>query len=92
MGAKRFEARVGERTVVIDRRSGSIPRDYVLTILTPEGNTVTGTVEIQGSRWLSRKPIEIVPIAPEVHAYKGFWDTLFRVTVVPDRDAVVTVR
>lgn len=53
---------------------------------------VSGTIEIQGSRWLSRKDPEVVPIAPEVRAYKGFWDTLFRVTVVPDGDTVVTVR
>ena len=87
-----IEAPAGERTVVIDRRTGSIPREYVLEITGVDGSLITGSVEIQGSRWLSRKDPEIVPIAPEVRASKGFWDTLFRVAVVPDRDAVVTIR
>jgi hypothetical protein len=92
MARRRFEIPAGERTIVIDRRSGSVPREYVLEIIAPDGRAVTGTVEIQGSRWLSRKNPETIPIAPEVRAYKGFWDTLFRVTVTPDSDVVVTVR
>ena len=57
---RRFETPAGERTVVVDRRSGSIPRDYVLEIVSPTGDSVGGIVEIQGSRWLARKD-------PEVH-------------------------
>jgi hypothetical protein len=92
MAQRRFEVAAGERAVVIDRRSGSVPREYVLEIVGADGGPVGGTVEVQGSRWLSRKDPEVRPIAPEVRAYKGFWDTLFRVTVVADRDVVVIVR
>ena len=44
-----IEAPAGERTVVIDRRTGSIPREYVLEIAGADGAVITGTVEIQGS-------------------------------------------
>jgi len=92
MAAKHFEIRAGEKKAVVDRRSGSVPREYVLTVLAAAGGAVTGSVEIQGSRWLSRKEPVIVPLAAEVRVYKGFWDTLFRVHVTPDQDATVTVR
>ena len=89
---RRYEVPARERVRVVDRRSGSIPREYVLEIVGADGGPVTGTVEIHGSRWLFRTDPEIVAISPEVSAVKGLWDTLFRITVVPDRDAVVTVR
>ena len=91
MVRRRFEIPAGERRVVIDRRSGSIPRGYVLSIVAADGGAVTGSVEVQGSRWLFRRDPVTQPIGPEIHVHKGFWDTLFRVAVTPDSDAIVVV-
>lgn len=92
MRSRELIARAGERTRVVDRRSGSVPRRYVITVEAEDGAPVGGTIVVQGSRWLFRSDPEEIPIAPEVVVVKGFWDTLFRVDVVPDRDAVVVVR
>lgn len=91
MARKRFEVPAGERTRVVHRRSGSIPREYVIVTEQAGGGVPTGSVEVRGSRWLFRRPPTVVPLQPEVRVVKGFWDTLFSVHVVPDQDVTVTV-
>ena len=77
---------------MIHRRSGSIPREYVIVTERVGGGPPSGTVEVRGSRWLFRRPPVVVPLQSEVRVVKGFWDTLFSVHVVPDDDVTVTVR
>lgn len=92
MRSRHFEIGAGERQVVIDRRSGSIPRRYVIEARSADGRPVGGTIEVQGSRWLFRSEPVVVPLEAATVVVKGFWDTLFRVAVTPDRHVTVSVR
>ena len=92
MRTKTMRVRAGEPTRIIDRRGGSVPRRYEITVATPDGRPPSGSIEIQGSFWLSRKEPVMLPLENEMRVVKGFWDTLFRVTLTSDVDIDVTVR
>jgi hypothetical protein len=84
--------RAGDRVRLIRKRSGSIPRTFrIRTERLDDGGPISGVIEIYGSRWLFKKPPIEISLAPEVAVYKGFWDTLFSVFVVPDQDVRVSV-
>lgn len=89
---KEFEAPTGERTRVFHRFSSSLPQRITIETEPVDGRSpISGTIEVQGSRWLFPKPTQSVPLAPEVTIAKGFWDTRFTVTVIPDHPMRITV-
>ncbi len=90
---KEHEIRAGERRRVIRRFSSSIPRTFHFDVAPLHGaGSVSGKVEVNGSRWLFRKPVVELLLAPSMTVDKGFWDTLFSVFVTPDQDVRVVVR
>ena len=78
---------------MIHRFSSSLSQTFSFEVepLVP-GGTVSGTVEVCGSRWLFKKPPQVMPLLPTVTVEKGFWDTRYSVFVTPDRDVRVILQ
>ena len=53
---------------------------------------VSGTLEVQGSRWLFRKDPVVMDLQPSMTVNKTYWDTLFSVYVTADQDIKVSIR
>jgi len=51
-----------------------------------EGGSVSGTVEVAGSRWLFRKAPAPHALAAENVFDKGMWDSRYAIYVTPDED------
>lgn len=79
----------GERTLVFRRISGSIPMDYQFQVSTENGETVSGTLEVQGSQWIFPKPVEKTALKSDNAVSAGSWDTFFSVYMTADTDAKV---
>jgi hypothetical protein len=88
---KTFDIRAGERRRIVHMVSDSIPQQVRFRAEPLGGGSVAGTVEVQGSRWLFRKPPETTALQPQNVVAKGFWDTLFSVSVIPERDVRITM-
>jgi len=89
---KEYEIQAGQRIRVFRRFSSSLPQRITIEAEAIDGRSpISGTIEVQGSRWLFPKPVQSVPLASEVTIGKGFWDTRFAVTVIPDQPARITV-
>lgn len=88
---KRIVVKAGERKRIIHRLFSSIATTYRFSAepLAP-GEPLSGTVEVNGSRWLfPRAPVR-QPLVAHNSVEKGFWDTLYRVEIIPDHDTVIT--
>lgn len=86
-----FEVRAGERTKVFSRFSSSLVQTITIDVESADGRPVSGTLEVQGSRWLFSKPSEERPLRETQQVKKGYWDTRYAIHVTTDRDATVTV-
>ncbi len=81
----------GERRRILRRISNSVPMTYRFRAEPVDGDgPVSGIVEVKGSRWIFPAPPVTQPLGPINEVAKGAWDTVFTVTVVPDRDVTVT--
>lgn len=88
---KQFDIRAGERQRIVHMISDSIPQQVRFTAASADGGAISGRVEVQGSRWLFRKPVATYPLQAHNVVAKGMFDTLFSVAVVPDADVRVTL-
>jgi hypothetical protein len=86
-----FEVRAGERTKVFSRFSSSLVQTITIDVVSVDGRPVSGTLEVQGSKWLFDKPAEVRPLQATQQVKKGYWDTRYAIYVTSDRDATVTV-
>ncbi len=87
--AKRFVLKAGERVCVLWVFSSSIPGTVRFNAGAPDGQEVTGTVELARRRWFSW-----IRTSHPLHARnvfdKGYTDTDYRIYVTPDRDCEIT--
>ena len=81
----------GHRRIILKRRFSSVPLDYHFSIKPAHpGESVSGVVEVKGSRWFFPKTVKIIPLREDLMVSAGYWDTFFTVAVIPDHDVVVT--
>ncbi len=77
----------GERQRVLHMLFDSIPQKVGFTAEpVAEGGSLSGTVEVQGSRWLFRKPPSPHALAAENVFDKSMWDSRYAIYVTPDED------
>ena len=86
-----FDVSAGERTKVFSRFSSSLVQTITIDVESVDGRPVSGTLEVQGSRWLFDKDPEVRPLQATQRVKKGYWDTRYAIYVTADRDAHVTV-
>ena len=89
---KEIVVRAGERQRVIHRFSSSLSQTFSFDTEPLAGpGSVSGTVEVKGSRWLFGKEPAVLELQPTMTVQKGFWDTLYSVFITPDQDVKVTL-
>ncbi|PLX38220.1 MAG: hypothetical protein C0606_08355 [Hyphomicrobiales bacterium] len=82
----------GERKRIITRFSSSLVARYRFTATPLEPDApLSGTVEVRGSAWIFPKPARTQPLEARNEVAKGFWDTIYRVEIIPDHDVMITV-
>jgi len=83
--------KAGERQRIIRKFSGSIVATYQFSAEPVNStDTLSGTVEVKGSRWLFSKPVETQSLQRQNSVHKGMWDTFYSVYVVPDVDVDIS--
>ena len=89
---KIIEVKAGERRRIIRSFSNSTQKTYHFRAeALNEGDELSGTIEVRGSRWLFPKPPVTRKLEAENSVDKGMWDTLFSVFVIPDCDVKITM-
>lgn len=87
-----IEIKAGERKRIIRKFSSSIVATYEFSAEPVNStDTLSGTVEVKGSRWLFSKPAETQDLQQQNSVHKGMWDTLYSVYVVPGVDINITL-
>jgi hypothetical protein len=89
---KSMTAHAGQRTRVFRRFSSSLRQQISLEFQPVDGSSsVSGTLEVHGSRWLFPKPVETHRLQSQMTVTKGFWDTRYAIYVTPKDDTRVTI-
>ncbi len=67
--------------------------DYTFSVSrsSGEGQQVAGRVEVKGSNWIFSKEIQSFPLDEKITVHAGYWDTFFKVWVIPEHDVEVTM-
>ena len=82
----------GEHRRIISRFSNSVPMSFAFRADPVDaGDELSGAVEIRGSRWIFPKAVVRQDLKPENRVFKTAWDTLYRVSVIPDCDVTITM-
>ena len=89
--AETIQLRSGEKAVIFSRNLSSVPMTYHFQATALDGGDPDGTVEIQGSQWIFRKPVLTQRLQSHNVVRAGFWDTFFRVSVISHGDVKVTL-
>ena len=89
--AETIQLQPGEKAVIFSRSLSSVPMTYHFQATALDGGPPDGTIEIQGSHWIFRKPILTQRLQSHNVVHAGFWDTFFRVSVVAHGDVKVTL-
>lgn len=87
---KIIEVKAGERKRIIRRLSSSMQKTYHFAVEPAvEGEVLSGTVEIKGSRWIFPKAPVMLKLEENNTVEKGIWDTIYSVYVIPDCDVKI---
>ncbi len=89
-GPQRLRCAKGVWTTVIDNSFVQIPREFRLTV-DGEGAPVEGTLEEKKSRWIIPGTPAAMPIAPSMTLYRGWFNTFYRVRILPAHDVLVVI-
>lgn len=85
---KTVQIPAGQRTRVLWIYSSSIPGDVRFTAHPIDGDTLTGTVDLQRNAMFGSRR-EQYPLTERMVLGKGFWDGDYRVFVTPDQDTEI---
>jgi len=84
---KIIEVKAGERKRIIRRLSSSMQKTYHFAAEpVTEGEVLSGTIEVKGSRWIFPKAPVIQKLEENNTVEKGMWDTIYSVYVIPECD------
>ena len=84
---KIIEVKAGERKRIIRRLSSSMQKTYHFAAEPlVEGQALSGTIEVKGSRWIFPKPMIKQKLEENNSVEKGVWDTIYSVYVIPECD------
>lgn len=78
--------------MIVSRRFSSVPIDYQIHAIAPDGTPVDGEIEIRGSYWVFPKPPLTQPLQAHHRIQAGFWDTFFRVFIIAHSDLEITLQ
>ncbi|MBL4892562.1 MAG: hypothetical protein JKX91_12235 [Rhizobiaceae bacterium] len=87
---KIIEVKAGERKRIIRRLSSSMQKTYHFAAEpVTEGEVLSGTIEVKGSRWIFPKATVMQKLEENNTVEKGMWDTIYSVHVIPECDVKI---
>ncbi len=87
-----IEVKAGERKRILHRLSNAMQATYRFAAEPAGGGEHSGSVEVEGSRWIFRKPAVIQALQSDNSVEKGMWDSRYSVYVIPDSDVTITMK
>ena len=87
-----IDVKAGERKRILHRFSNAMQATYRFAAEPAGSGELSGSVEVEGSRWIFRKPAVIQPLQRDNSVEKGMWDSRYGVYVIPDNDVTITMK
>lgn len=87
---KIIEVKAGERKRIIRKLSSSMQQTFNFAAEpVKEGEILSGTIEVKGSRWIFPKTPVMQKLEENNTVEKGVWDTIYSVHIIPECDVKI---
>ena len=90
--ARTIDCPAGQWTTIFNHFFVQLPYDWTITFRTVDGSPVAGEVSERRSAWVFPQPPLIMPLQPQMHFQRGWWNTFYAVRVNPTRDLIAQIQ